>query len=154
MPQSFRHVLRGFEASEVEAFVAAHRKRWWQGRHLAIKAKGDRLKAARPASKFSQPPVLKATVRPGGSGAVVEGRLHRGVSLFINLCILGAAAIAAVLGSAGVSNDSTALAVLGFVFAGLFVLVYLGLVVVGRLARDAEAAELKGDLDRFFGLRE
>ena len=154
MVQSFRHVLRGVDAAEVEPYVAEHRKRWWQGRHLMIKVRGDRLKAARPASRFSTPPVLRATVRPGASGAVLEGRLHRTVSLFLNLLFLVVAAMAAVVGSAGVRNDSTGLALGGFVTAALFCLVYLGLVVTGRLARRAEADMLRGELDRFFGLRD
>ena len=156
MAQSFRHVLRGVDAAGVEAYVAAHRKRWWQGRHLAIRVRGDRIKAARPGSRTSQPPVLRGTVRPGPSGAVLEGTLHRGAIAAVHAVFLLAALMFAVIAGFALADDTSPgwLVAFAVVATVLLVAVWVGMVLAGRLARDAEAAELKGELDVFFGVRE
>ena len=155
MAQSFRHVLRGVDAAEVEQYVATHRKRWWQARPLIIKVRGDRIKASRPGSRSSQPPVLRGTVSPGPGGAVVEGTLRWGAAAGIHAIFLLVALMFAGIAGAAIADDSAPgwLVAFGVVTTILFVVVWLGMVVVGRLARDAEAHELRGALDEFFGLR-
>ena len=155
MAQSFRHVLRGFDAAEVETYVARHRKRWWQGRHLMIKVSGDRIKADRPSTRASQPPVLRGTVRPSSGGALIVGTLHRGASVGIAYTMLCVALLAAGVAAAALSEGAPPwLSVGAVVTAVLFVLVFIGMRVSGVAAQDAEANELKGELDVFFGLRE
>jgi hypothetical protein len=157
MAQPFRHVLRGFDATEVEAYVAAHRRRWWQGRSLVISAQDGRVRAARIATRTNQPPVLRATVTPGPDGAVLEGTLTRRANVVVSTVYWFAALVMAVVAVGGVVGGAPWWLVVGATAAAA------GLVLlersIRRLKRDpllaeGEANELRGELDVFFGLRE
>ncbi len=155
MAQAFRHVLRGFDAAAVEAYVAEHRRPWWKGRHFQITVRDDRIKAARPATRSYQPPVLKGTVRPGRGGAVVEGRLTRGASAGINVLFLLVGLMSAGVAVAAISDDAPLwLSIGASVSTVAFLALFVALVAVGGRVKEAEANELRGELDVFFGLRE
>lgn len=154
MAQAFRHVLRGIDAAEVEAYVAAHGKPWWRGRHFQITVRGDRIKAARPATRSSQPPVLRGTVRAGSGGTVVEGRLTRGASGCFNVLILLVGVMSAAVAWAAIADGAPLWLSIGASASTVaFVLLFVALVRVGGRVQEAEANELRGELDAFFGLR-
>ena len=154
MAQAFRHVLRGVDAADVEAYVAEHRHPWWRGRHFQITVRGDRIKATRPASRSHQPPVLRGTVRPGSGGAVVEGRLTRGAGAGFNVLFLVVGLLSAGVAWAAVADGAPLwLSVGASVSTAAFLTLFVALVRVGGQVKDAEANELRGELDRFFGLR-
>jgi hypothetical protein len=152
--QTFRHVLRGVDAAEVEAYVGAHRRPWWRGRHFSITVRGDRIKASRPASRSYQPPVLRGTVRAGSGGAVVEGRLTRGASGCFNVLILLVGLMSAGVAWAAIADGAPLWLSIGASASTVaFVALFVALVRVGGRVQEAEANELKGELDVFFGLR-
>ena len=154
MAQAFRHVLRGFDAAEVEPYVAAHRRPWWRGRHFQITVRGDRIKATRPATRSYQPPVLRGTVRPSSGGAVVEGRLTRGASGCFNVLVLLVGLMSAGVAWAAFADGAPLWLSIGASVSALaFVALFVALVRVGGLVQEAEANELRGELDVFFGLR-
>ena len=83
------------------------------------------------------------------------GTLHRGASVGIAYTMLCVALLAAGVAAAALSEGAPPwLSVGAVVTAVLFVLVFIGMRVSGVAAQDAEANELKGELDVFFGLRE
>jgi hypothetical protein len=152
--QSFRHVLRGFDASEVEGYVAAHRRRWWQGRQLVIDVRDGHIRASRIATRTNQPPVLRGTVRSGPNGAVIEGTLTRGAGAVISGVFWCAAVLMGLLAVAAVVGHGPWWLVLAAAVA------CAGLVALERsiarlrgdaLLQEGEAGELRGELDVFFG---
>ena len=157
MDQNFRHVLRGVDAAEVEAYVAQHRRRWWQQRQLVISVHDGRIRAGCAPTANTMPPVLHGTVTPGPGGAVLEGTLTRRGETAVSAAMWCAVAVLIMAAVVVLVGGGTLWLVLALAASAAV------LAAVDRSSRrlqrhpelqEGEANLLRGELDVFFGLRE
>jgi Flp pilus assembly protein TadB len=155
--QSFRHVLRGVDAAEVESYALEHQQPWWKPRQVSVKVRDGRIRASRVPGGLDTPPVLHGTVSPGPDGTVIEGTLTRGARRVVSAVYWFAAALMAVVAVGVLVGGAPLWLALALAAAAVaFVAVERS---ISRLRRDGdleqvEADELRGELDVFFGVRE